>query len=393
MLRQLPAGLWLVAAATLINRAGTMVQPFLVLYLTKSVGMGAELAGAMVAVWGIGSLVSAPIAGRLCDLFGARAMMIVSMVGSGFIMLVYPLAESTVEVVIATALLALIGDAARPASMSLFGELAPEGQGKAAFALQRLAVNLGMAVGPVVGGMLAERWFAALFYVDGVTALVAAAVVAVWVLRTPATPRPEAAPSSQPSPPSRRAFSDGPLLYFLFASLLSALVFFQIDAAMPLYLVRDLGLTEQQFGLLFAINPVLIILLEVPINAATEKWPMRRSLTLGATLVAVGFASTGLAVGIWSALPTVVLWTFGEMVLFPASAAYVSELAPAHRRGEYMGAFSMAFSLAHTVAPVSGTFTLERMGPATLWGGCLVVGLVGAALFASVPEPDRGNRD
>src|SRR4029079_17928368 len=115
-----------------------------------------------------------------------------------------------------------------------------------------------------------------------------------------------------------------------------AIIFFQDQAAMPLYVVRDIGLSEKAFWFLFTINTWLIVLLEVPLNTATAHWPHRRSLALGALLFGAGFGSMALATGPLSLAATVVVWTFGEMILFPGASAYVADISPPARRGEYM---------------------------------------------------------
>ena len=81
--------------------------------------------------------------------------------------------------------------------------------------------------------------------------------------------------------PTRRAWSDSRLLFFLAAVFPVVLVFFQHISSMALYLVRDLGLPEIDYGLLFTINTLLIVALEVPINSATAHWSHRSTLALG----------------------------------------------------------------------------------------------------------------
>jgi len=170
------------------------------------------------------------------------------------------------------------------------------------------------------------------------------------------------------------------------ALALCACVFFQIDATLPLYLVDDLSLPVSFFGLLFTLNTMLIILIEVPLNLATAHWPHRRALVLGALLFAVGFGALAFATGPLSVAATVVIWTFGEMILFPVAASYVSELAPPSRRGEYMGAYWMAFALAMMIGPLAGTLFMARYGATALWLIVLVVGLFAAWINFIVVE-------
>jgi len=150
---------------------------------------------------------------------------------------------------------------------------------------------------------------------------------------------------------------------------------------MPLFLVRDLHLEEHVYGILFTVNTVLIIFLEVPLNLRTAHWPHRSLLAFGALLVGLGFAAMSLTSGFWSVAFTVVIWTFGEMILFPSMAAYMADIAPPERRGQYMGMFQMTFSLALALGAWLGVAVLEQFGANTLWIGTLFAGILSATML------------
>jgi MFS family permease len=388
-LRGLPRGVWIISFASLINRAGTMVLPFLVLYLTQALHFSDGRAGVILALYGVASLVASPISGKLCDRYGAMIVMRVSLAASGAMLLAFPLVKSFPAVVATTLLLSLSGEMLRPANMTMLSELAPAEQRKPAFALSRLAVNLGMSIGPVVGGFLVAVSYPALFIVDGVTSLAAAAVLIV-ALRTPDRAGAHGAAGAGTHAAGTwtlGALADRRFLYFVVAMLPAGIVFFQIQGAMPLYVVRDVGLSERAFGMVLTVNTLLIVFLEVPLNTSTAHWPHRRALALGALLIAVGFGTTAFVTGAVSLAATVVVWTFAEMILFPGSGAYVADLAPPERRGEYMGMYSMTFGMCFSIGPWLGTVILERWGGKVLWGSMFLLGLVSAALMAQLPEP------
>jgi MFS family permease len=156
---------------------------------------------------------------------------------------------------------------------------------------------------------------------------------------------------------------------------------------MPLFLVRDLHYRESFYGILFAVNTVLIVVAEVPLNLAMAGWPHRWTLVLGAALFAVGFGSMAVLHSVPGLLLAAVVWTFGEMIAIPASSAYAVDIAPPGRSGRYAGAYASTFSLAMLVGPWAGTIALERVGGTALWCGVLVVGLLGAAVLGLTDEP------
>ena len=165
-------------------------------------------------------------------------------------------------------------------------------------------------------------------------------------------------------------------MFFLIAMLPVELVFFQTLAAMPLYLVRELHMNEAGVGILFAINTVIIIIVEVPLNAAMADWPHRHALALGALLIGIGFGALVFVDGVVGVALTVVVWTFGEMIFLPASAAYVSDIAPREQAGAYMGLYTMGFSVALAVGPWLGTAILEEFGSKAVWVFTFLCGAV-----------------
>jgi MFS family permease len=265
--------------------------------------------------------------------------------------------------------------------MAVVGALVASRDRKTAFALYRLAVNLGMSVGPAVGGVLAMRSFRYLFFVDGGTSLLAGAVLvaAKMVVGRPGeTPKPLA---------PWKAHADRRFLYFLLAILPVLLVFFQHASSMPLFLVREVHLSTAAFGFLFSINTILIVVLEVPLIGRTAHWSHRRTLIFGALLSGAGFGAMALASGIGFVAATVVIWTFGEMLFFPGSAALSTDLAPADRQGEYGGLYLATFSVAFAIGPWAGTAVLDRFGGRVLWGATFVLGLVSVAMLSRLKEP------
>jgi predicted MFS family arabinose efflux permease len=383
----LPRSIWIVAAANFVNRAGTMALPFLAVYATRDLGFAPEKAGELLAFYGVGAIFASLLAGRLADRQGAARVVAASLFAAGVVLLLYPLARSFPAAAGATLALSVAGEMARPACMALVGSLAAPEQRKAAFALNRLAINLGMSIGPALGGVLATIWFPALFLIDGATAVVASAVFAVSFRGAVAPPPAPEAPADGPAPASRRAYTDGAFLYFLLAVFAFAFIMFQLDAALPLDLVRNLGLSERIFGLTFTVNTGMILALEVPLSAATARWPHRRSLALGALLYGVGFGVMAALRGVGGAFVGVVVWTFGEMISMPALSAYVADVSPPRRGGEYMGGFATAFATAFLLGPWAGTVLLTRFGPVRFWTGVLVLGVLVAAMMATVRAP------
>lgn len=360
----LPPEVWRVALALLVNRAGTMVLPFLGLYLVGPLGLTTGRAGALLAVWGVGSIVGSWAGGALCARLGPLKVQELSLILGGLGLLVLPLARSLAFLVPLLFAVSAVSDAFRPASMTSAIELAPAEMRTRSLALVRMAANFGMAIGPAVGGVLAAIDYRWLFVVDGATCFLAAAVL---IRSIPAQRR--AVPAAVREAHGLAAHRDVAFVAYLGVVFVTALVFFQIFSTLPVYLAKERGFDEPRIGLVFAVNAALVVALEMVVVRALERRDPAPIVATGCVLLCAGFALTGVAPSFPAVLATVVVWTVGEMLLLPFSNGLVAQRAPAGRGGEYMGWFTATYSLAFIVAPPLGFAAYGRFGGRALWLG------------------------
>ena len=377
----LPREVWLLFATNLINRAGMMVLPFLIVYLTRELGFSPGEAGLAFALYGAAAIVAGPVSGRLSDTIGALPIMRASLLLSGSVLVFFPLARTRAAVYTAVVIWAACAELFRPASLAAITHAVLPEQRKPAYALNRLAINLGMSIGPALGGFLAAVSFRAMFAVDAATTLIAGTVLSLTTWRSPTRAAAPERNDGETVAAARGILRDGRLTVFLTATFLVGIVFYQHESALPLYMVQFLNLSPAFYGTLFTINTLLIVALEVPINRATAAWPNAWALFAGCMLFAIGFGALAIVTSASGILVTVIFWTFGEMMLFPAMAAHLGEVAPEDRRGAYMGAYSMALSLALTLGPWIGTQLLARNGPLGVWSTMFALGALAAGLM------------
>ncbi|HOI29335.1 MAG TPA: MFS transporter [Melioribacteraceae bacterium] len=388
-LKEIPHNIWILAFATLINRSGTMVLPFLAIYMAKDFGVSAGSAGLVLAFYGFGALLTAPIVGKLSDKLGALRVMKLSLVFTGLMLFAYPFITDYYLILGYTVIWSVVSEAFRPANLSLISTESEPAKRKISFALNRLAINLGMSIGPVVGGILTTIDFKLLFYVDGVTSIVAGIFLMIarfdthesYTETNPAKTEEGISSHGDVSVNGSGILKDKVFLLFLFSLIPVNIVFFQHIGGLPLYIVRDLEYSGAIFGILSAINTVIIIFIEVPLNNAMAAWDDRRALALGALLCGIGFGLMVISENIFFISFTIVIWTFGEMIFFPASTSYTSALSPPNKRGEYMGYFQMTFSLALMIGPWLGTEVLDLLGADVLWLGSFLFSSITALMF------------
>ena len=374
---KLPRPFWFIWAGTLVNRCGSFVMPFLTLYLTQERQLSIAQAGGVVALWGAGGSVAAPLGGYLADHIGRRTTMLtalglggVGMIALGFVDRIAVLAALIFVVTILTEMY-------RPAMSAAIADLVPPADRLRAYGLVYWVINLGFAIGLAVGGVLAGFSFRWLFVGDGLTTLLFAAVIWLGV--------PETLPARAPAPHGAAAestwsrlvvpFRDRTFVALIGLHFALWVVFMQNSTTFPLDMTAH-GVPKSTFGLILGLNGVLIVLIQPVLGPFLTRRDRSRTLAVGALLVGMGFGLNALVrIAPLYALG-VVIWTVGEIAVLPVSSSVVADLAPRDIRGRYQGAWGLASGLAASAAAPLGALLLQSFGSVALWSSCLAVGAV-----------------
>ncbi|GLW21224.1 MFS transporter [Microbispora amethystogenes] len=353
-----------------VNRLGTMVEPFIGVYLTQARGVPLATAGLVMTMFGVGSLLAQPVAGWLSDRFGRRVTLTGGMVATAVTMLALGYTTSVPGLVAGMLVLGIVVDAYRPASQAIVADLVPPEDRPRAFGLLFWAVNLGFAVAMVAGGWLARSGFTVLFWVDAVTCLVFG--VLVW------RAIPETRPAREDAPPGRFAdvLRDRVMLAFVLANLVYALVYLQAYSTLPLAMTGQ-GLPTSAYGMAMAVNGLLIVVVQPVTTTWLARFDPSRVLAAGFALVGLGFALTSLVSSGAGHAATVAVWTLGEALTAGIPGAIVATLAPAHLRGRYSGLYGLSWSAGALLAPLVGTRLLAD-APGLVWPVLGGLGLLAA---------------
>ncbi len=391
--RGLPDVVWRLSAGLFINRAGTMVLPFLSLYLVRELGYGTAAASAVLFAFGLGSIAGSYAGGAICGRMGTVRVQVLSLVLSAAAFLALIALHSVAAMAVGALVAGAVSDAYRPACLAAVVEAAPAALRTRALGLARLAANAGMAVGPAVGGLLAGISYLWIFVGEAVTCLAAA----VWLLKSLHGREIRAAePGGTETVRGPSLWADGPFLALLGLVFITALVLFQVFSTMPLYLTSEYGLSERQVGLVFALNAGLIVVFEMVVIKLLERRDAALVLGFGMFLMCVGFGLIPFGRGLAYAALTVVVWTAGEMLAFPFSNALVAQRAGSGRAGEAMGMYTAMFSFAVVIAPVVGLAVLDRFGGDVLWTAAGLLGVpvwILTALLAPTLRRPRGAQE
>ena len=371
---------WWLALVTFINRSGTMVIPFLSLYLTDDLGFSLDKQVAWImSAFGLGSVIGSWIGGKLADRIGFYKVMVVSLMATGFLFIGLQYLKTFESLCLGIFITTLIADTFRPAmfvAMSAYSK--PENKARSV-TLIRLAINLGFSAGPAIGGLIiAHLSYAGLFWVDGITCILAT-LLFIKVLN----PRVAKTLDNHSVENPRSVYKDKPFWIFFAGMILFGMAFLQYFSTIPLY-YRDVHLlSEPTIGLLMGMNGFLIFLLEMPVIKWLEnsKYSKVGLILFGALLTALSFIV--LDVTSWAGVLIIgmLFMTIGEMVAFPFANAFAVERARHGRQGEYMAYFTITFSFGHIFGHNLGMQFVSLLGFDATWYIMTGIMLISAGLF------------
>src|SRR5688572_5663727 len=311
---------WLLSLVMLINRSGTMVVPFMTLYLI-SLGYSLSEAGFVFGLFGIGAFTGAYFGGKLTDKIGFYPVQIITLLGGGVLFFVLGQMKSYPLICAFTFLLSFVNEAFRPANSTAIAFYSKTENRTRSYALNRLAINLGWAVGSGLGGFLADINYELLFWVDGTTNITAAIVM--WLFLKPVDHKPSLQKDAT-MPVVRSVYKDKTYLLFIVITMLFASCFFQLFTSLPVYFKKDLHFSQTFIGILMAANGIIIALVEmVLVYKLDGKRKSMVYISSGVFIVGVSFLLLnipGPAAAI--ACSMIMLVTFGEILSMPFMNSY-----------------------------------------------------------------------
>lgn len=369
---------WLLSLIMLINRSGTMVVPFLTLYLTRKIGLTVGQSGIVFGLFGFGAFCGAWLGGRLTDKLGFYPVQLITLTGGGIMFFLLGQMKTYQLICIFTWLLGFVNEAFRPANATAIASYSKEENRTRSYALNRLAINLGWALGSAAGGILASINYELLFWVDGATNIFAALLLLLLIkpagkISLHQTNRPAAGKS---------AYSDTTYIIFVLVTMLFASCFFQMFNNLPLFYKEDLHLSETVIGIVMAANGLIIVLVEMVLIYKLEG--RRKKITY----ISFGVFITGIAFWLlnipgWPVMVASVMTlvvTMGEIFSLPFMNSYWTERSTSHNRGQYAALYAMSWSAAQTLGPMLGAQLAQEAGFAVLWwvvgGLCILAALL-----------------
>jgi MFS family permease len=354
---------------TLINSIGSgMVFPFLTLYLHDRLDLSMTAAGVVLFLWSTSSLVGLLLGGSLADQLGRKRLMAFSLCSSAIALLALGLAASVWVGAVATVFEGLLGAMYQPARDAMVADLVESDKRPQAYGLLRITANLGIAIGPAIGGFLASRSYLLAFLLSATATLIFFLVVLLLMYETRPAGSPSQRHESAPAPRGLTSvLSDTPFVVFCAAVALTTVAYSPMMTILPVYMKDQFGLAASDFGWVMTTNAGMVVLLQYPITRATQRFPRLPVIAAGSILYGLGVGSVTLGGEALHFVSAMAVMTVGEMLLTPNATSLAADLAPSDLRGRYMGMLGLAWNFGFGGGPLLGGLIVDRLAPRALW--------------------------
>ena len=359
----------LVLASFIDMVGGALLFPFFALYITERFGVGMTQVGFLFAFFSAGGIISGVVGGALADKYGRRVILLIGLVISGVGSIFMGLVDNLNVFYILAAILGLVGDIGGPARQAMVVDLLPKEKQTEGFGIMRVAMNLAVTVGPILGGFLATQSYMLLFIADAVSSIITAVIVFIVIPET----KPEK-PEDEPEETVvktiigyKEVLKDRVFILFLSVSAIMVIVYMQMNSTLSVFLRDVHGFSPQSFGLLLSMNALMVVLFQFWIAKKISKYAPMKVIAIGTLFYMLGFGMYGFISAVYLFFIAMVIITIGEMIVTPIQQTVVANFAPEDKRGRYMAMFGFHWAVPNLFGVLLAGLVMEHIGPNWVW--------------------------
>ena len=382
-LQTYPTQFWLLFWGMLVHTTGmSMVWPFLVVYIGDELALPLSVVTSLITINAVTRLATSLAAGSITDRIGRKWSMVISLVVSGGGLALMIPAQTYWQFALIMVLRGIFQPLYRVGSDAMVADLVPTGQRADAYALVRLSKNLGIAMGPALGGVLAARSYGITFSIAAGAALFFGILIAIFALET----LPEKALQAQEKLISnlkayQEIWQDRLFISFVFGFILRQVSGSILWVLLGAYTKDNYGLPENIFGLIPTTNALMVVFLQLFVTRKTSRFNPLGVMALGTMLYGIGVGSIALGTGFWGFWTSMVIVTLGELMVIPTASTFTANRAPEHMRGRYMSLLAISWGAGSMVGPLLGGLLNDTISPKAIWYGGGAAGLLGSVVY------------
>lgn len=343
--------IWILTFITFLNRAGTMVIPFLSKYMKEDLSFSYNQIGWIMFFFGTGSIIGSWLSGKLSDKIGFYKVMFFSLFMSGVTFILLQYLTSFESLCIGILILTSIADMYRPAMLLALDTYGSKETRTRALTLTRMAINTGFLIGPVLGGLIIMKvGYNGLFWIDGLTCILAILIFSILVKEKKLPFKLKKIKSNVSS--NKIILSDRPFVLHLIITMLTGILFFQMFTTLPLYHKEQFNLSEFNTGLLLSLSGLIIILFELPIVKYVEKRDINRIKVISLGILSMSISLLLMLVSNLSGILILMIcfMSIGVMLTFPFANSFAMSRVHMDLKGRYIAVFTMSYSFAHILS-------------------------------------------
>lgn len=384
-LRSYPHQFWLLFSGMLISTTGSsMIWPFLMLYVSKRLSLPLTQVAILLTISSVMGLIFAFVAGPITDRFGRKWVMVISLAVNGICYIFMAFADTFVSFAILQALMGAFNPLYRVGADAMTADLITEEKRPEAYSFMRMSNNVGVAIGPALGGLLASRSYSIAFFLAAAGMITYAVLLLVRANETLPEPDGDLPAETAMLAGYDRIFHDGRFMGFILAFTLTSMMSSMMWTMLPVYTNRQFGLPENLYGLIPTTNALMVVFFQYFVTQRTRKKPMIPVMAVGATFYMIATISVSFFSSFWGFWTCMVVHTLGELMLVPTATTFTANLAPPDMRGRYMSVFGLTWNVASGIAPLIGGFLSDQFSPVTTWYGSGVIGLISILVYAFI---------
>ncbi len=377
---------WMLSIVMLINRSGSMVLPFLGVYMTDQLEFSIKESGLVLSFYGVGSVIGSWLGGYFTDKFGEYRVQSTSLFLSAPLFLLIPIFTSVEGMALIILLQSIISETFRPANSVAITKYARPENLTRAFSLNRMAINLGFSIGPALGGILSSVSYELLFITNAVGAILAGIFYVrffrkrhkIYQKKMKEKPIVKEATEKERSP-----YRDSPFLVYCLLCAIFSVCFFQFFNTIPIFYKEVAHLDQKSIGYILGYSGFIIVVLEMlVVNFADKYLTIAKTLLYGILMCAAAYAMLAINHHISLIMLSISILSVGEILVLPFMSTITALRSGKTNQGAYMGLNGMTFSISFIITPLLGTSVASDLGFNTLWiGSGVVLAFAGIAMY------------
>lgn len=385
--REYPRTFWMMIFVNFVDRlGGSLLFPFFALYITKKFDVGMTQVGGLFAIFFVSSFIGAFPGGALTDRFGRKGIIIFSLIATSFSTLLMGFVNAFQFFLLVAFISGIFTDVGGPAYEAVFMDVLSPEKRASGFGIRRVAFNLAVVIGPVIGGFIAARSYLALFVIDAIVSSIVALMV-FWMIPETKPTSPEGTEQESTAQSFKgylQVLRDGKFMAFTFVCLLVWFAYMNMNTTLGVFLRDQHGLPESGYGWIISINAAMVVLFQFSISRQTEKNPPMLMMAVGSFFVAFGLFLYGVVSTFLLFVVAMAILTVGEMVTIPIAQAVVASFAPEEMRGRYSFIYGNSWGISFAVGPYLAGLILDNYDPNLLWYACGIVGMIAVLGFLAL---------